>query len=171
VAYVIEAMVAPSSVARRVSAKLVSTRAVQLSSGYELVPLVPQTVQALSPGDDRVISLLVRSPLPERLTAVLRWASAYGPIAYIEADFVGGVGQQGGVLWEDGETVLGPIMAPPEPGPPSGLEDGPINLVLRRMGVRRSSPRVDEFATLGLGRCSETAQWLDYRSVAGGGHF
>jgi hypothetical protein len=160
-AYVIEAIIAPSSVARRVSAELVNTRTVELGSGYELVPLVPETVAALSPGEERVISLLVGAPLPQRLTEVLRRASAVGPIAYVEADFHGGVGQQGSVLWKDGDAVLGPLAGPLTPAPASELEDGPINRVLRRMGVKRSPRGLDEFATLGLGRCSETEEWLN----------
>jgi hypothetical protein len=122
-----------------------------------LVPLVPEAVAILSPGDERIISLLVNEPLPDGLTDLLRRSSATGPIAYVEADYFGGVGQQASILWERGELVLGPLLDPP--GPPPLLEAGPISHVLRRMGVQRS-PELDEFATVGLGRHRDTEAWL-----------
>lgn len=157
----LEAIIAPSSAIGVVSAELPGTRAVDLNAGFALVPLVPEAVAALSPGDERVISLLVDSPLPERLTDFLRRASAIAPIAYVEAEFFGGVGQQGSVVWEGGEVVLGPLVDRAEPSPPTKLEAGPINRALRRLGVQRSPDDVDEFATLGLGKYRNTEDWLD----------
>ena len=124
------------------------------------MPLVPEAVAALSPGDERVVALLVGSPLPEGLADLLRRASAAGPIAHVEADFAGGVGQQGSVVWDDGEVVLGPIVDRIGPLSPAKLEAGPINRALRRLGVQRSSDDIDEFAALGLGTYRETEDWL-----------
>lgn len=155
----LEAIIGPSSAIGVVSAELPGTRAVDLKGGLALVPLVPEAVAALSPGDERLISLLVDNPLPVRLTDLLRRASAIGPVAYVEADFFGGVGQQGSVVWEGGEVVLGPLVDP-EPSQRTEVEARPINRALRRLGVRRSSDDVDEFATLGLGNHRDTEDWL-----------
>jgi hypothetical protein len=159
IGYLLEAIIAPSSVAQVVSAALPGTRAIELGNGLELVPLVPAAVAAVSPGDERIISLLVNEPLPEGLTDLLRRASTGGPIAYVEADYFGGAGQQGSMLWEKGELVLGPLLDPPKPGPPPTIEAGPINRVLQRMGVQRSA-ELDEFATVALARHRDTEDWL-----------
>jgi hypothetical protein len=156
--YSLEAIVAPAFVARAAAASLPGTRTVELGSGLSLVPLVPEAVTALSPGDERIISLLVSEPLPDRLTDLLRRASANGLIAYVEAEYFGGLGQQGSILRDRGELVLGPLLDPPEPGPPPH-EAGPINRVLQRMGVRRTREQ-DEFATVGLYRHRDTEDWL-----------
>jgi hypothetical protein len=159
IGYQLEAIVTPSSVARVVAAALPGTRPVELGSGLALVPLVPEAVAILSPGDERIISLLMNEPLPDGLTDLLRHSSETGPIAYVEAEYFGRVGQQASILCERGEVVLGPLLDPPEPGPPPTHETGPINRVLRRMGVQRS-PELDEFATIGLGRRRDTEDWL-----------
>jgi hypothetical protein len=56
----------------------------------------------------------------------------------VEADFAGGVGQQGSVVWEHGEVVLGPLVDRIGPLSPAKLAAGPINRALRRLGVQRS---------------------------------
>jgi hypothetical protein len=155
IGYLLEAIIAPSSIARVAAAALPGTRSVELGCGLGLVPLVPEAVDVLSPGDERVISLLVTEPLPEGLTNLLRRASARGPIAHAEADYFGGITQQGSVLWQRGELILGPLLHPTKPGPPPTSQAGPINRVLQRMGVRRT-PEQDEFATVGLVRHLET---------------
>lgn len=142
-----------------VAAELPGTRAVELRHGFALVPLVPTAVAALSPGDEEVMSLLVNEPLRPTLADLLRRASARGPVAYVEADFFGGIGQQAAVVWDRGEVVLGPVVDPPPPEPPPSLGESAINQALKRMGVRRGDA-VDEFAALDLGCHRETAAWL-----------
>jgi hypothetical protein len=92
IGYQLEAIVTPSSVARVVAAALPGTRPVELGSGLALVPLVPEAVAILSPGDERIISLLMNEPLPDGLTDLLRHSSETGPIAYVEAEYFGRVG-------------------------------------------------------------------------------
>ena len=59
--------------------------------------------------------------LPNGFDRVLAGWSAAGPVAYVEADYFGGVGSQRAVLWLRGEVVLGPLgVAPGQPHGPAG---------------------------------------------------
>jgi hypothetical protein len=70
-----------------------------------------------------------------------------GLVAYLEAEFFGGVGMQAHVLCRDGVVL----------GPPVVREDA-INQALRHFNVRLGSHH-DEFAAMGLGRYRDTDAW------------
>jgi len=92
-------------------------------------------------------------------------ASAQGPIAYVEAEFYGGVGSHAAVVWRDGVAVLGPVRSvspPPEllrSRPPRSIDDA-----LQVLGVRPGE-RGDEFDALGLGRHRETSSWVTVQAA------
>jgi hypothetical protein len=166
--YVLEALLAPPPVAETAAASLSGTSVVTLHERIALVPITENAAEALSPGDRSIISLLTRHPLPAALTELLRRTSREGPIAYVEADFFGGTGQQAAVLWEHGEIALGPLVDP-EPTMllrhrrlfrRRRLSDRPFNQVLRAMGVSVAPGQLDEFDTVGLGRHRDTDDWL-----------
>jgi hypothetical protein len=69
------------------------------------------------------------------------------PIAYVEANFFGGGGEQASAVWIRGTLVLGPLV--------SALA---INEALEKIGVKRGIG--DEFQALGLGRHRFTENWL-----------
>ena len=75
--------------------------------------------------------------------------STRGAVAYIETDYWGGEGKQSALLWEGGEVAYGPALA----------RLGPINDVLRRMGVERGENH-DEFDAVGLGRYRDNEDWI-----------
>jgi hypothetical protein len=163
VGYVLEALLAPPTVAETAAASLPGTGVVTLHEGVALVPITEDAAQALSPGDRSIISLLADQPLPAALTELLRRTSRDGPIAYVEADFFGGTGQQAAVLWEHGEVAVGPLVDP-EPSKlftRRPLSESPFNQVLRRIGVSVARGQLDEFDTVGLGRHRDTEDWLD----------
>ncbi|WP_232660619.1 hypothetical protein [Pseudonocardia sp. TRM90224] len=91
-------------------------------------------------------------------TTLATWSKA-GPLAYVEADFFGGVGFQRAAVWFDGDLVLGPISV--EPGKPAA-GCTPISQALRALGVV-SGGHEDEFDAVGLGRHRETDDWLTSR--------
>ncbi|RSN64941.1 hypothetical protein DMH01_00595 [Amycolatopsis sp. WAC 04182] len=109
---------------------------------------------------DRSLSLM---PLPEallddgELRTVLAECSEHGAVAYVEAEYFGGVGTQSAQVWDGGETVLGPLhLAEGEPAPAGG---SPISQALRRLGVVKGD-HFDEFDAVGLGRHRDTRDWL-----------
>jgi hypothetical protein len=85
--------------------------------------------------------------------AVAEWiaeASEKGPLAYVEADYFGGIGKQSSVVWKEGKVILEPAHG----------ERGPINRALRALGVR-AQPNKDEFETVGLRRHRDMEDWLE----------
>ena len=60
-------------------------------------------------------------------------------LAYVETDYFGGIGTQGGVLYENGRIRIAPHSG-----------DGTINLLLRELGVKCLANK-DEFDSLNLG--------------------
>ncbi|MFE6611170.1 hypothetical protein [Amycolatopsis sp. NPDC057786] len=83
--------------------------------------------------------------------------SEHGAVAYVEAEYFGGVGTQSAQVWDGGETVLGPLLlAEGEPLPAGG---SPISRALRRLGVVKGD-HFDEFDAVGLGRHRDTRDWL-----------
>lgn len=100
--------------------------------------------------------------LSSGVAAVLTAASRYGPIAYLEAEYVGGIGHQTAVVWLDCQTVYGPeLLVPGEPFPVSSGDPSrasPIVGALRYLGVEAVG-RHDEFVVLGLGRHRSTEEW------------
>ena len=60
-------------------------------------------------------------------------------LAYVETDYFGGTGTQGGVLYENGQICIAARSG-----------EGTINILLRELGVR-CEPNKDEFDSLNLG--------------------
>ena len=131
---------------------------VPLGQGWSLLPIT-RAVHVASAGHSAVafpgLSHL-RQGLAERLAA----ASNNGPIAYVEADFRGGIGGQASVVWENGAVALGPLRCNHHEGRVPVIKEWPINRALRHLGVV-ASPGRDEFDTLRLGRFSTTEAWAD----------
>jgi hypothetical protein len=84
--------------------------------------------------------------------------SMQGPVAYVEADYFGGVGTQIAAVWDAGALVLGPLAEPETRTAPT--RSTPISQALRRLGVSAHG-HVDEFDAIGLGRHRDTDNWLD----------
>jgi hypothetical protein len=98
------------------------------------IPSLPLT-------DDQLDALPAIAKLGEKL-------SGSGKVAYVEAEFFGGVGTQANCLFAIGRLVSGPTV-----------HEHAINEALRFVGVEVCGA-TDEFDTVGLGRCRSTEQWL-----------
>lgn len=126
--------------------------AVALPHGVTMLPITAQVIDGLPAGH----------PSPDRedhrpfwkfdraLEAVVLAASRFGRVAYVEADFFGGVGTQTAATWQAGTVVMAPKHR-------DGL--GPINEALRFLGVV-PAPGQDEFEAVNLGRFRHTEDWL-----------
>jgi hypothetical protein len=98
---------------------------------------------------------------PAGFGSALAACSANGPVAYVEAEYFGGVGEQSVEVWDSGKVVLGPLsLAEKAPIPAA---DTPISQALRRLGVTKGDYH-DEFDAVGLGRHRGTEEWLSSRS-------
>jgi hypothetical protein len=151
-AYMLTAVVAGSNIVETIASSL-SRGHVDLTPELALVPI--PSVSGRNFDDEQ--PLLLEQSFPSHLASVLADASGAGPVAYLEAAFQGGSGEQASIVWDRGSVVLGPLVdleVSPSPA-------APINRALRRLGVRIEPPAEDEFATVGLGRRRWTGQWLD----------
>jgi len=97
--------------------------------------------------------------MPERsvlyldcVVAQLREWSRRGRVAYVTADYFGGVGDQWAGGWSGGDLAF-------EPRPARG-EPSPISQVLRWLGAARGAA-YDEFEAVGLDRHRRTAEWVE----------
>ena len=109
--YVLEALLAPPAIAEAAAASLPRTCVVRLHERIALVPITDDAAEALSPGRSRD-RLASRTPAPASRANRTVAQSRGGLIAYVEAEFFGGIGRQAAVLWEHGEIALGPLVDP-----------------------------------------------------------
>lgn len=107
--------------------------------------MVPMTITLLD--DVEEITELSESELDcgldgldESVIWLLENYSFHTKLAYIETDYFGGVGTQGGVLYENGREKISPQAG-----------KGTINVLLKELGAWRKSD-TDEFDCLELGK-------------------
>lgn len=117
---------------------------VPLAENYGLIPMTDELLDEVG----------VTGPtgtfykLTFEVTDWIRAISASGAVAYIEAEFFGGVGNQNATVWSSGEAILPPIQDPKA-----------INMALRLLGVSKGSFH-DEFEAMGLPRHRGTDDWI-----------
>jgi hypothetical protein len=154
VGYELQAVLAAADLLRARAADL---PVVPLDHGMALIPMTERLADTLDAGaPDPGTESLGFVWLPNGFDRTLADWSAAGPVAYVEADYFGGVGAQRAVVWLRGEIVLGPLGV--APGQPHGPAGSPISRALARLGVSCDGSR-DEFDTVGLGRRRETGDW------------
>jgi len=129
----------------------------ELNQGFSLMLNDPY-LQALPQfSDTGSVSGFEQMLLTPSLITFAQTLSEKQPIAYIEADYFGGLGRQNAVLWEHQQIKLLPAN--------NGVlgvvpyHSGPICAVLRAMGVKNVPP-TDEFASLGLLRHRHNEGWF-----------
>ena len=74
--------------------------------------------------------------------------SRIGPVAYIETDYFGGVGEQAAAAWDQGKIMCGPDKA----------AIGPINAALQALGVS-AQQHCDLFDAVGLQHHRSMDRW------------
>jgi hypothetical protein len=87
------------------------------------------------------------------LAALAREWSRRVPVAYVETDYLGGLGSQAAMAWVCGEVAFGPLRT-------GTWDKGPraINGALQVLGVNRLGD-LDKFDTIGLGEYRRTDLW------------
>jgi hypothetical protein len=91
------------------------------------------------PRESKVLGEAEPDPVPISFLGAI---SRHHPVAYIRTRYFGGDGEQAASVWENGQIVMGPLVA-------EGA--GPINAALRRIGVPLNEAALDEFDSVGLG--------------------
>lgn len=116
---------------------------IMLPQEFGMVPMTDKLlldVEELAEVSDKIVF-----PELDRFTEAVRELmerySFHTKLAYIETDYFGGKGTQGGLLYENGSVAVAPRAA----------GSGVINALLSELGVWRE-PGKDEFDSLGLGK-------------------
>ncbi|MET9104975.1 hypothetical protein [Streptomyces zhihengii] len=94
--------------------------------------------------------------LPAGFDEVLVDWSRTGSVAYVEAEYFGGVGEENAAVWRDGELVLGPLHL--VEGELAPTEGSPVCQALRALGI--SAGEDDEFTAVGLDAHRNNDGWV-----------
>jgi hypothetical protein len=148
--YVLQAVIAGDELLRAAAQNVPGARVAFLGQGLSLLPMTDEVFDAVT--DDLAGTALGFWRLPDAFERKLaEWSSA-GPVAYVEAEYFGGVGEQRAVVWADGALAWGPSDRP-------ATEVSPISQALRRLGAV-SGQGQDEFTAVGLDRHRHNDGWL-----------
>lgn len=147
--YTLRALVARCEVFAEPPAWIADSAVIPLAQGFCILPLSRELCYGFGPADRPWLyathSIFIH--LPQELVPHLLAMSRRGRLAYVEAEYHGGDGEQRSMTWEDG--------APREPREGSYA----INDALGWLGVQREEGS-DAFDTLGLGRNRDVEDWL-----------
>lgn len=142
--YYLQAIVSTQSVLEKHIFDYAGANVVPINQGHALIPVTDDLLDEI--GADGASGKFEK--YTPALADWLNRISISGKVAYIEAEYFGGVGEQSSVVWNAGHQVLGP-----EHGASA------INAALRCLEVR--SEASDEFDAIGLGRHRHVEDWLE----------
>jgi len=164
VAYVLQCVIAPAR-ALRPGREFANAVVADLGHGLGLLPMTAalfDEVRRDGGADPRFGPAYL---FPAGFETVLAAWSAVDPVAYVEAEFFGGIGSQFAAVWRGGALTLGPLaLAEDEPWPAPGWS--PISQALRELGVSADG-HYDEFDAIGLGRHRDVEDWVALGADAG----
>jgi hypothetical protein len=153
--YCLEAVIAAEQSLIRLTSAIEEARLVSLGQDLALLPMTNAFIDTVTtPGPAPRTDGFWK--LPAGFEPTLAAWSAHAPMAYVEAEFFGGTGEQHAQVWDNGAVVLGPLHLRESEPLPTGT---PISWALCRLGVTKGNHH-DEFDAIGLGRCRNTGNWL-----------
>ncbi|OIJ66102.1 hypothetical protein [Streptomyces mangrovisoli] len=154
--YELHAVIAEGEALRGAARHLPAARPASIGQGLSLMPVTDALSGSVADGSGAGALGFWR--LPAGFEKTLAAWSAGGPVAYVEAEYFGGVGEQRAAVWDDGTLALGPLhVEEGQPFPPAG---SPISQALRRLGAV-ANPGEDEFSAVGLDRHRQGEAWND----------
>lgn len=149
--YRLEAIICREQLARLITDEYQSAKRIRLKNKLFLIPYTEEFYDELNQFE-KSADFEGFYLLNEKLFNYLLSKSVVDPVAYIEADYFGGVGQQSAIMVGDEKVILD-VRA-------GDSEYGPVNLVLKEFGIIRES-NLDEWDTVGLLRYRDTDDWLE----------
>lgn len=112
--YDLQAVIAEGEALRGVARDLPAARLASIGQGLSLMPMTDALFDSVADGSG--VGALGFWRLPGGFEKTLAAWSAGGPVAYVEAEYFGGVGEQRAAVWDGGTIVMGPL-APCGGGP------------------------------------------------------
>ncbi|OEJ21482.1 hypothetical protein AR457_37465 [Streptomyces agglomeratus] len=153
--YELQAVIAADELLRVASRVVPGARVVPIRQGLSLMPMTDEVFDAVTDGSDGGDLGFWR--LPGGFETVLaQWSSA-GPVAYVEAEYFGGVGEQRAAVWAGGSLALGPLDTPTRKRFSRAVS--PISQALQRLGAQKLLGE-DEFEAAGLDRHRNNEDWI-----------
>ncbi|MFD3314599.1 hypothetical protein [Streptomyces sp. NPDC058694] len=153
--YDLQAVIVGREVLRAAAQDLPDARLASLGQGLSLMPMTDALFDSVTDGSEA--GPLGFRRLPGGFEKTLADWSTAGPVAYVEAEYFGGVGEQQAAVWDGGTIVLGPLhVQEGQPFPPAGSA---ISQALRRLGVVANTEE-DEFSAVGLDRHRHGEGWI-----------
>ena len=148
-AHCIQAIVTKSHVADRIRAVYPQLPSVGMRQGFIILPVDDLFVDSVTePQASQSSETWMR--LTDAFHDLLRELSRFGPLAYIETEYFGGVGGQGAAVYSDGMVVMKPEWS----------NSGTINRALKLIGVK-SRLLGDRFSALGLDQYRSNDDLMD----------
>ncbi|WP_326623337.1 hypothetical protein OG863_40460 [Streptomyces decoyicus] len=151
--YELQAVIAGDEVLQIASREVPGSQVVPLGQGLSLMPMTDEIFDAVTDGSDGGDLGFWR--LPGGFDTLLAQWSAAGPIAYVEAEYFGGAGEQRAAVWADGSLALGPLDEPTKKRFSRAVSPIPQAL----LGARKSLGE-DEFEAVGLDRHRTNEDWI-----------
>ncbi|MDQ1051809.1 hypothetical protein [Streptomyces sp. V4I2] len=153
--YSLQAVIADGEALRAAARDLPAARLASIGQSLSLMLMTDALFDSVADGSG--VGVLGFWRLPGDFEKALAAWSAGGPLAYVEAEYFGGVGEQRAAVWDSGTVVLGPLhVEEGQPFPPAG---SPISQALRRLGVVAGAGE-DEFSAVGLDRHRHGEAWI-----------
>ncbi|MFJ4814596.1 hypothetical protein [Streptomyces sp. NPDC088801] len=153
--YDLRAVIADEGALRLATRGLSTARLASIGQGLSLMPMTDALFKTLT--DDNGAGALGFRRLPGGFERTLADWSAHAPVAYVEAEYFGGVGEQRAAVWDGGTIAIAPLhVDEDQPFPPAG---SPISRALRRLGAVASAGE-DEFCAVGLHRHRRSEAWI-----------
>ncbi|MFD4877027.1 hypothetical protein ACFWOB_27215 [Streptomyces sp. NPDC058420] len=149
-AYVLQAVIAGDELLQASARSVPDAQVASPGQGLSLLPMTDEVFDAVTDGSGARPLGFWR--LPGGFDRTLAAWSAGGPVAYAEAEYFGGAGDQRAAVRADGALVWGP-------SDDRSMGLGPISQALRRLGAT-SGPGQDEFTAVGLDRHRDNAGWV-----------
>jgi hypothetical protein len=125
-------------------------RVIPLPQDFSLLPLTQEFTNELGKSEKVFKPYKEFWQLTDSLKKFGKSLSEHGFISYIETDYFGGRGEQAAIVWSIESIVLGPLRSE---------EIGPINSVLKIMGVK--ADEYDEFSALELHTHRSNERWIE----------
>ncbi|MEJ8303970.1 GNAT family N-acetyltransferase [Saccharibacillus sacchari] len=144
--YTLQGWIGSANVLRTLGLRFETAQVVALSDDLALIPLDDELQKEINGGAASLIEPW--DVLTEQIESAGRRLSMHGIVAYVEADYFGGTGDQSCIVWEKGTERLRETRA-----------DKAINCALKLLGVTVSADAADEFDTIRLGRHRSVERW------------
>jgi hypothetical protein len=152
--YELRAVIGAPEALRRAVEEFRAAQVVGLEQGLAMVPMTEALFDEVTDGTrSEDLSFWF---LPGGFGELLARRSTAGPLAYVEAEYFGGVGGQRAAIWSHGVLSQGPLTLDEHEHIPA--QGTPISVALRSLGVRCTAG-ADEFTAAGLQRHRNTEDW------------